>query len=240
MTATIQAQSNVEQQLQQLAQRSPRFIAIAVTRATVDAWKETRNKASRVFDQPRPITKNAPRYQIATENNLTGSVYIQDQGDRGVAPEKFLSTQVEGGRTHDKPHERKLREMGILPSGYNTVPSNNSKRPRDAGGALPGPQYTRILSDLQAFNSSRFTMNRNNNTRAKFFAISTPNDPTGMPMGVYRFGGGTGPQRSVQYLAFVRVRSYTKRYDFEEIAMHKASTALPAQIQRSMDQAFNR
>lgn len=245
MRLRLTATSDIEAQFSVVGSQAPEVLSKAVNWVVKDAWNETRSETTRVFEQPRPITKAAPRYKLSTPSNPVGHVFLNPDGDKGTSPERYLKAQVEGGTRGDRPHERRLRQAGVLPSGYMTIPGNNRQRPRDRFGDLPGSEYVKILSDLQSFRTAGFEANRNPAKRSsRFFSISTPNDPRGLPMGIYRYGqgqgasGGRGGGRAVQYLAFVRVGSYSKRYPFEDIAIGKAEQRLPGAVDRAIRKAL--
>lgn len=119
------------------------------------------------FDKPTPYILNSPWVSQATPDHLEAYVaptYRRDSattgGKIGVDPQRILAAQEAGGPRRDKRSEVLLRQMGILPAGFQTVvPAKPYPGSVDAYGNLRGPFMQQLLSYFQAFPELGFRAN---------------------------------------------------------------------------------
>lgn len=155
------------QRLQELSTKGIRYaVAMAMTWTAVDAKAAFDKELQTKLDRPRPMTKGATRYKVATKDRTQYDVFIKGedwdwQGGRGkeVNPNRYLRALITGGYRANKKSERLLRAKGILPPGWQLQPGEDA--PLDAYGNIPGGRYTGMISALRAFHERGYTMNYN-------------------------------------------------------------------------------
>ena len=78
-----------------------------------------------VFDRPIPRTKSAAYYNKKDEPT---QVKIRDEfGAGGLSPNRWLWSQVHGGKRDAKAHEKLLSDKKFLPDGMHTAPGRDAK-----------------------------------------------------------------------------------------------------------------
>ncbi len=122
------------------------------------------------FDRPTPYTLNAPYVRAGTGKGrvMKASVLMREQGGKRVNPEKYLMTQVEGGRRRGKRFEMALRRIGVLPEGLYAVPGERA--PLDAYGNLSPGFIVQILSYFRAFGEAGYRANITDKKKQKMAA----------------------------------------------------------------------
>ena len=131
----------------------PYAISSGINASAFDAKKRLFEHAGRVFNQPRRLTKNAgfiqPRSTIKT---LQATFFLKTEVGKGNAPGVYLYNQVYGGQRGHKRIEKQLIRQGKMLSSQYFIPVES--RYTDASGDMKGPQFVKILSDLEAFDEA--------------------------------------------------------------------------------------
>lgn len=126
----------------------PYAASTALTRTAQRAAKDDLPaEMRRVFDRPTAYALNSLRVVPSTAQTLSARVMVKDVAGSGVAPEKFLQPEVEGGGRREKGMEKALRYAGLLRSGERVVPSHEMKL--DAFGNVPGSRVRSILASVE-------------------------------------------------------------------------------------------
>ncbi len=171
----------------------------------------------RVFKNPTPYTLNSLQLKPATKQSLVATVWFKEFGDKGTAATKYLPPQVFGGSRDMKRSEKKLGSY-YVPGG--------AIRLNKYGNITPGV-ITGIMSNLKAFTSSGYSMNRATGN-SPYFAIR--NKGKHLIPGVWkRNKTGVKPM-----LIFTNNPNYSKRLSYFEVAQKIVDT----NIQKEFDQAF--
>lgn len=126
----------------------PYAAAIALTRTASQAAKKDVPDAMRAaFDRPTAYTLNSLFAVPAKKDNLVARVHVKNAATRGLAPERFLQAEVEGGSRGEKRFERALRYAGILLAGERALPGDGIQL--DAAGNVSGARVRSILAALK-------------------------------------------------------------------------------------------
>jgi hypothetical protein len=173
MPIEISVRSNIKEVSRKLGIFAQKQINYATARSLNDCIQDCRqavpNAMRQVFRDPVPRTLNALRYKPATKSTLTATLWINDDGGKGIAPAKYLAAEVQGGARHQKRFERALQMRGLMPAGMFAIPAESA--PRNANGDVPGSFYVRILSYLAAFGEQGYRANMTDKNRARIAGI---------------------------------------------------------------------
>jgi hypothetical protein len=218
----------------------PFAMSVALNATAFGVRQDLQADMRRVFDNPVKWTLGGVRYSKATKKALTATVFIAEDGGKGIAPAKYLLAQVEGGQRRPKRMERALQSKGLLPSGWYAVPSRDLAL--DANGNVKGGIVTRILSDLGAFGESGYTANRVTKSKARntgrrfkrssgFFSVAPGG--RGQP-GIYQI---TPAGLRVVFI-YVRSARYVQRFDLDALSERHALRRFPAEYEKAMNKAL--
>jgi len=131
------------------------------------------------FDRVTPFVERSVRLvKAATPDDLTlqvgpsyRSALGSEGGKVGVDPQDVLQAQQLGGYRRDKRSEKRLRQVGWLPSGMQVVVPDPAKGQFpgsvDAYGNIRGPFMQQLLSYLQAYQDSGHMQNMSDQKRAR-------------------------------------------------------------------------
>lgn len=199
----------------------PFATAEALTDVAGVAKRAEERAIAREFDSPTPYTRRAVYMQRAEKRSLTAVVGLKDRGSRGGRPAvQYLQAQMRGGRRRDKGLDVALRKRGVLPRGYQALPSRYLKK--DRYGNIKKVTARSILRALDKKYGKR--------ARVKTVYLEVNGRK-----GVWRTdtAGGVHP-----LLFFVRAPEYSKRYDFEAVAERAVRRAFPVAMQRALRRAL--
>lgn len=132
-------------------------IAKALNDSAFAARATIQKEMDDVFDRVTPYIRRGVIVQPATPDKLkawAGPTYL---GGKGVDPQKILQAEVFGGPRRLKRSEVALRNAGILPSGYVTVPGASC--PLDGYGNIKGSFIVQLISYFKAFREQGFKSN---------------------------------------------------------------------------------
>lgn len=110
-----------------------------------------------VFDRPTPFIRRSVIVQPARPDKLEAWVGPAYLGGKGVDPQKILQAEVFGGPRRLKRSEVALRNAGILPPGYVTVPGASC--PLDGYGNIKGSFLVQLISYFEAFGEQGYRAN---------------------------------------------------------------------------------
>lgn len=228
-------------------QRVPAGVVRAVNDTAFGVRGAWQREATRVFDRPVALTRNAvlvakagsgfsgaaAQFRAGRDASaVEARIYLRDDAFKGTPPVKYLFPQVQGGLRNAKRFERALRAAGVLPPGMVAVPGSAAKL--DAHGNLSSGTITRILSQLRASpdalqNASSSARSRRSRKRGgAYFGVRERRG--NLVPGVYErvqfaFGSAVRP-----ILIFVDRASYRPRYHVFDIGQRYIDQHLPAKL----------
>ena len=124
--------------------KQQRFAAsLALNRTAKHIQTDEHTEIARVFTQPTPRTRSAVFVRPSTRDHLEAIVGVKDRM-AGIAPAKYLFSQVAGGRRRQKAFEKRLQRAGHLPAGWHVVPGEAAKK--DGYGNLSRRQIIDVLA----------------------------------------------------------------------------------------------
>lgn len=204
-----------------------------MTRTAYLAQDAVKQEMGRVFDRPTRYAVGGVFTTGASAANPRASIWINDkQPARGGTPAaRFLGPQIDGGQRGDKPAERAMQALGVLPAGWRVVPGAAAQR--DQHGNVRRLQVRDVLLALRAAPARQpagkgAARNGRAARRDGYFVV--PVDARGggtLPPGVYL---RKGRQAASPVLLFVRAAGYRQRLDFYGVAGRVIETRLIGEI----------
>lgn len=209
-------------------------VARALTKTGQFAQKSIREAMPHVFDRPTPYTLNSTYLKPATKNDLEALVKIKDESFKGIAPNKWLFTEVAGGQRNMKRSEKSLQIKGYLKANEQIVPGSGAQL--DGYGNVRAGQMSKILSAVQASsdpyqNATTASRKRGRSKKRKSeYFVGAPGGGR-LPMGVYqRTGFGFGSAIK-PVLIFAKKGNYRKRLPFHDIVTKVVERNFADQLQ---------
>lgn len=189
-----------------------RFAGIsALSKTAVKAKENVQKSIKSTFSNPTKFTINAVYAKPATKKDPSAKVGLNDWTPKGRGAGRYLQPQITGGQREDKRSEWLLRQKGLLPSGYQMVPSRSLKL--NKFGNITAAHMNKILSGLNAqFDSKQNSAFSNRSkVRGQYF-VAKINGTLGIWQRKGRKGRGIKP-----VFIFVKKPTYKKRFDWEDV-----------------------
>ena len=169
MSVQISVKDNLDDVTRQLSLLQKRRIPEVAKGALNQVGFGSRGFMKKVMQQDlhKPVkrTWNATLYRKATERDLSVEVYINDDPKSGVAPNRYLEAQIEGGKRRSKGTEKALRSVGILGNSQYVIV--NPKYQNEAGNITKGVTI-KMLSQLGAAEmTAGYTANQSRKSKAR-------------------------------------------------------------------------
>lgn len=200
--------------LKEIENHDKQFIfagVLALTRAAQKTRLDVREAMERTFDNPTRFTLNSVYYDPATKINQVARVGLNEWTPKGRGAGIYLEALITGGNRRDKRSEELLRRKGLLPDGYQMVPTDYMKLNK-FGNVTPG-RMNMILSALNTqFDSAQNSgVSTRSKVRGKYFVAEID----GVKAIWERIGRG---RRGIMPLfIFVKKPLYRKIFDFPTI-----------------------
>lgn len=150
--------------------------AKAVNDAAFKAQREMRTALRSSFDRVTPFIERSPKVLPATADDLSASIMptldarnrASAGGKVGVDPQQVLQAQEFGGRRADKKSEKRLRQAGLLPAGYQTaIPRDPYPGSDDGRGNLRGAFMQQLLSYFATYSEAGYKANMGAKRKAR-------------------------------------------------------------------------
>jgi len=229
-------------------QQMPFALAQSLTRTVTAARAKVQQVMPQVFDRPTTSTIQGVRFRPARKDRLEegAAVFILDEGNgKSLSPNKWLISEVDGGRRADKRLEVALKMKGLMPKDAQTAASKFA--PLDAYGNLRGSFVVQLMSILNLLGETGYAANRTARSKAKKknpieYFIGRP-EKRGR-VGVWQridtaFGSAIRP-----ILYFIKPPSYRKRLPFyaivDEVAQARGLKELRQSLDDALKTAFNK
>lgn len=235
MAVALKVNSNVgelSRKMLMAPEKLSRVAKFAITDTAQDMYISTRVEMVKVFDNPRPYTKNALFIKSVKRFGLEGAgIAFREFGVKGTPAYKYLMPNIKGGPRRSKRHENALRGIGVLGAGDFTVMGKNY--PRDAYGDIAGGRYTKMLNALQqgGMTQADRKKGRGRPKKANYFVVKRGQQPIGI---AEREGN-----KVTMMLVFIRNPQYKPIFRFYEVAEDSAKRNLPAHFSRIFRRYFS-
>lgn len=200
------------------------------------------------FDRPTPFTQRSAWVKAATKSAPLAEVYFPESDDgAGRNKREYIRPGAQGAAARrQKKTEYLLSAMGLLPSGWVTVPGSYCARRLDGYGNMPGSYYKELIRGLRIKNTRgpAKPVSAASSKRAarmgvafEFFAVSPGANSLGrhggyLPSGVYK-RSGKGGRDLLQYLKFVKKASYRPRLDVVKHSRAEVTASANAEFSRA-------
>jgi len=198
--------------------------AVALTKTAKQVEKRLQQDMLGTLDNPTPWTARGTFTKPATKADLTAVVGMRDR-QAVYVKEHFL-----GGLRGQKPFEKVLTSMGLLPGGYKAIPGNGMKL--DSRGNPSRAQLKEIIGSL----SSRMQVAKGRGKKVRmvgYFAV-TPGSKSHLAPGIYWRSG-----RALKCaLVFVKSAGYKKVLDLPRSAAEVVNREFAAQFSAAFEQAM--
>lgn len=226
--------SDLERFARQFGEQGAKQVKYAMARTLTalakKSQKETEQEIGSVFSNATPWVRNSVFVTAARTSNLEATVGIKDKGARAT-PAHYLREHINAGARGNKPMERAMRSMGILPAGWLAVPSRDGVQ-RDAYGNVSKATLGRILRAI----SERQTSTRGA-LASRVFVIK-PGIQSHLAPGIWS-ATRVGDQRVIKpVFLFVNEASYRKVLDLEKIVGEVVRRDLDAEFRAAFDEAM--
>ena len=199
------------------------------------ARRDLGSHASRVFRNPRNLTKNAGEVvQKSEPDTLQAKIGLRDFVGKGTAPEVYLRPQIYGGfRGQNRFEQALIRRIPQFGSYARFVPASQNKEFLDPAGMVKGSVIVQMLSHLQAFGEQGYKANIKNPKRALYFAVPYRSQEFGMlHPGVYKRDAiGSDFFKAVVY-AVTLTPQYQKRFFYFETVEKTIRKVFPMSFAR--------
>lgn len=236
--------------LDEIARRQVPFAAaLAMTRtgqrvkaALVDEMKSS-------FDRPTPWTLNSLFMQKATKSRLETRVWVKDFAYKGIAPDKYLTPEIFGGKRSNKRFERALANKGFAEKGAKFVPGSGAKL--DQFGNIDRGQVVQVLAALGAFGEQGYKANMTDKGRARLAKGNAKKGVRGVTYFAGAPGGGKLPFGIWQRTSFGSLGSairpvmlkvdepnYREEFDFFGVSRRVVNAKLADEFAQAMREAI--
>lgn len=213
------------------ARMVPYATATALTRTAQYAAKtELPAEMRKVFSNPVAYTLNALRIEPATKDTLSARVMVKTEAS-GIAPEKFLLPEVEGGERKHKRLENALRYAGVLRATQFAVPGTGL--PLDAAGNVRGSDVRTILTALQGLRGGVGAKGQRAGKGRKLANDLFVGKPRGgdRPDGIWR---REGSRIRALFVFTDQAPSYSQRLDFSGVVQRVALDRFRPEFEKAL------
>lgn len=210
-----------------------RFAGIsALSKTAVKAKQNIQKGMKTTFSNPTRFTINSVYSKPATKSDPSARVGLNDWAVKGRGAGRYLQPNIVGGHREDKRSEWLLRRRGLLPSGYQMVPSKYLRL--NKFGNITAAHMNKILSGL----SSQFDSKQNSafsdrsKVRGQYFVANIKGT-----MGIWQRKGRNNRGIKPVFI-FVKKPTYKKRFDWEGIAERTFDKDFEPIFNTQLKQAF--
>lgn len=209
----------------------PFATALALTRTAKQVEKALGEQLVRRLESPSPYTKRSTFSTAATKTTLQATVGIKDKKPAGgTAPAVLLKEHFGGGARGNKPMEKAIASMGLLPSGWRMVVG--AGMPVDAYG---NPRRNAVRELIGALRS-RTQLYKGKGKRMAlvgYFAVPVGAQSHLAPGIYWRKGRAIRPM-----FLFVPRATYRKRFDLPRLGTEIVAREFDTNFNTALDSAL--
>jgi len=179
--------------------------AVAITKTGKAVEKRLQTDMQQQFDRPTPWVAKGTFVKPATKQTLAAVI--------GMRPRQamYVKEHFGGGHRGQKPYEKALAALGVIPSGYKAIPGAGMKL--DSRGNPNRAQLKEVLGSLKS-GMGRYGKRGKTIYRVGYFVIQ-PGNVSRLQPGVYK---RINNRAITPALVFVSSAGYRKRLDLARIA----------------------
>jgi len=220
----IEGLEQVQRMLGNAGKQAKYAAAVALTRTAQKGEKRLQSELQKTLDNPTPWVAKGTFVKSATKATLTSRFGVRDRQSL------YVREHFTAGRRGQKPYERVLRGLGVLPEGYRTVPGSGLKL--DARGNPNRTQLREILGSIK----TRMAVARGRGKRTKlvgYFAVM-PGSKSHLQPGIY----WRSAREIKPVLIFVNEAGYRKVMDLVKLAEKLVADEFEMEFKAAFDQAM--
>lgn len=248
LTVKIEGLEELKRTISDIGRKQVPFAAAkAITKTAKAVEKRVQSDMAGAFKSASPFVKRATFSTSATKASLTATVGLKDQKPAGgSAPAVLLKEHFTGGLRGNKPFEKALISMGVMPIGYRAIPGRGMRL--NAYGNPTRESIRRVLEVIktgQIYDGGVNTINSRSHGRQKnqatvSYFLKKVGDRSArsnnLEPGIYRrIGEGRENGRAaIPVLVFVKSAAYRKVLDMER----SAREVVAREFQPNFDVAF--
>jgi len=232
LTVKIEGLDELKRKLNDLGARQVPFAAAkAITTTAKSVEKRFQSDMGAAFKSASPYVKRSTFSTSATKANLSATIGLKDKKPaRGTAPAVLLKEHFTGGARGNKPFEKALIAMGVMPGGYRAIPGGGMRL--NAYGNPTRESIRRVLEVVktgQIFDGGVNTANSRSRGRQKnqadvSYFLKRVGDRSAQSRhlypGIYRriYAGRGRSGAAIPVLVFVKSAAYRKVLDMKRSA----------------------
>lgn len=220
----IKGMDRVQRLLGSAAKQVRFATAVALTRTAKKGSERLQKEMQRQFDQPTPWIGRGTFSSGAKPVTLEARFGVKDR------QALYVKEHFSAGRRAQKPFERVLRSMGVLPADYRAVPGAGLQL--DSRGNPNRNQLREILGALK----SRVAVAKGRGRRMQLQAyfVIPPGHASHLHPGVWQRTG----RAITPVLIFVAAAAYRRRIDLPRLAQKLVAQEFEAEFAKAFDQAM--
>lgn len=210
------------------AKQIPFAAAQAITKTAKSVEARVQSDMAAAFHTASPYVKRATFSTYASKKNLSATVGLKDQKPSGgTAPAVLLKEHFTGGPRGNKPFEKALITMGVMPAGYRAIPGSGIKK--DAYGNPSRKEIGEMLGALRS--GFQVWKGRGKKVVLTGYFVILVDTRSRLAPGIYRRinKGVIAPM-----FIFVNKAAYHKAIDLQ----HSANEVVQREFQPNFDKAF--
>lgn len=223
----LEGMDRVQRMLGSAAKQVRFATAVALTRTVRKGSERLQKEMQREFDRPTPWIGTKGTYSSgAKPATLEARFGVKDR--QALYVKEYFSAGR--GRRGQKPYERVLRSMGVLPADYRAVPGAGLKL--DGRGNPNRNQLREILGALK----SHVPVAKGKGKRMKLvgYFVVPPGHGSHLHAGVWQRTG----RAITPVLIFVAAAAYSRRIDLPRLAQKLVAQEFAAEFSEAFDQAM--
>lgn len=212
LTVKFEGIEALKRSMSDMQKQVPFAAAKAITKTAKSVEKRFQSDMSGAFKSASPYVKRSTFSTSATKANLTATVGLKDQKPSGgTAPAVLLKEHFTGGLRGNKPFEKAIAAMSVMPRGYRAVPGSGMKL--DAYGNPSRKDIGEMLGSLRT--KMQVFKGRGKKMELVGFFVVPVGVKSHLPAGIYKRGARGAIK--VMFL-FVTKATYRKVMDMERSA----------------------
>lgn len=232
ITVKIEGLDELRRSLSDLHSRQVPFAAArALTKTAKSVEKRVQESMADAFSSASPYVKRATFATSATKSRLEAIIGLKDlKPSGGTAPAVLLKEHFTGGLRGNKPYEKALIALGVMPGGYRAIPGRGMRL--NAYGNPTRESIRRVLEVIktgQIYDGGVNTVNSRSRGRQKnqadiSYFLKRVGDTSWrskhLASGIYRrvYAGRGKPSAAIPILLFIKQAAYRKVLDMERSA----------------------